>query len=112
MLTILILQGNVSIVLYWGDPGELLGVALCITIEDKLPRSFKLRLVRSRASICLCRKQIALLGSSCIARRPSEGNKSTLNLRFMQGVLPDFDDWQFLFFLASPLNQLILRLIH
>ena len=52
MLTILILQSDVSIVLDGGDPGELLGVALGIAIEDKLARSFKLRLVGSRASVC------------------------------------------------------------
>ena len=52
MLTILILQSDISIVLDWGDPVELLGVALSIAVEDKLPRSFKLRLVGSRASVC------------------------------------------------------------
>jgi len=52
MLAILILQSEVSIVLDWGNPGELCGVALGIAIEDELPRTFKLRLVGSRASVC------------------------------------------------------------
>jgi hypothetical protein len=51
MLAILIMQSDVSIVLDGGDPGELLGVALGITIKDKLPSSFKLRLVGSGASV-------------------------------------------------------------
>lgn len=106
MLTVLILQSDVSIVLDGGDPGELLGVALGIAVEDKLLRSFKLRLVGSRASVCS--EKVALLATSCIAWRASVWYKSALHLRFMQGVLPDFDDWQFLYFLASPLNQLIL----